>query len=72
MARPAIGSPIGRTGGASDGRFLAAWGALGAGEGQFRLARGIALDQQGNIYVTDAGRVQTFRLRAPPLAPELT
>jgi len=51
-----------------EGRFPAAWGTPGNGNGEFALPTGIAPDGQGHVYVTDvAGRVQTFRL-LPPLA----
>ena len=42
--------------------FLTQWGNLGSGNGQFRDIGGIALDRQGNVYVTDFEnhRVQKF------------
>ena len=49
------------------GVFLGAWGSLGVGPGQFAAISGIAVDEQGAIYVADSalGRVQKFRRRAP-------
>ena len=51
----------------SDGRYVAKWGGIGFGipggwEGWFRLAKAIALDLQGNVYVADAfnRRIQKF------------
>lgn len=51
-----------------DGKLLAAWGSSGSGDGQFTATvkdtgpRGIAVDAQGNVYVTDPdnNRVQEF------------
>ena len=47
----------------SDGNFLARWGSLGAGDGQFTSPCGIVLDSEGNVYVADAdnNNVQKFR-----------
>lgn len=47
----------------SDGNFLARWGSLGAGDGQFISPCGIVLDSEGNVYVADADNdnVQKFR-----------
>jgi hypothetical protein len=51
-----------------DGRILARWSdRRGEAEGQFVRPYGIALDGQGNIYVTDYvtgdhGRLQAFRI----------
>jgi len=49
------------------GQFITKWGSHGTGDGQFSLdnmegAWGIAVDAQGNIYVTDSNlnRVQKF------------
>lgn len=52
----------------ADGRQLLTWGSRGTGDGQFRFTgpssgpRGIAVDRQGNVYVTDPenNRVQKF------------
>ena len=45
-----------------DGKFLMDWGSKGDQPGQFDLPHGIALDQQGRIYVADRSnnRVQVF------------
>ncbi len=45
-----------------DGRLLFSWGEPGNGPGQFNLPHGIALDQQGTVYVADRenSRVQLF------------
>ena len=43
--------------------FILSWGGrLGAGQGQFRFAWGVAVDSSGNVYVTDRNnnRVQKF------------
>ena len=42
--------------------FLRAWGSEGSAEGQFNSPQGIAIDSQGDVYVTDYQnyRVQKF------------
>jgi hypothetical protein len=54
-----------------DGRLLASWGDEGMEAGQLFQPVGVALDGQGNIYVSDGGgRLQKFRLAPlPALAP---
>ena len=44
------------------GEFLFQWGSKGSGPGEFDLPHGIALDQEGRVYVADRGnsRVQVF------------
>jgi sugar lactone lactonase YvrE len=37
----------------SDGQFITKWGTKGSGDGQFSFANGIAVDTQGNVYVSD-------------------
>jgi len=46
----------------SYGKYLSSWGGTGSGNGQFSFVNGIALDQQGNVYVTETAnnRVQKF------------
>ena len=45
-----------------NGKFLGGFGSKGNGDGQFLHAHNIAVDSQGNIYVTDEQRmnVQKF------------
>ena len=47
-----------------DGKLVKQWGMAGEGPGQFRLPHGIAIDENGIIYVADRenGRVQRFDL----------
>src|SRR5262249_34457891 len=47
-----------------DGRRLREWGSAGSGPGQFRQPHGIAVDDDGVIYVADRqnGRLQRFDL----------
>ena len=35
------------------GTLITTWGGLGSGDGQFNLPAGVAVDSDGNIYVTD-------------------
>jgi lysophospholipase L1-like esterase len=46
----------------STGSFLATWGALGTGNGQFNSPSGVATDSSGNVYVADTlnNRIQKF------------
>ncbi|MCP4708348.1 MAG: 6-bladed beta-propeller [Planctomycetes bacterium] len=47
----------------SEGNFLKSWGERGSGDGQFSTPTGIAVDENNNIYVLDAGgndRIQKF------------
>lgn len=37
----------------TEGAFVAKWGSLGSGDGQFNHAEGIAVDGQGNVFVAD-------------------
>jgi sugar lactone lactonase YvrE len=42
--------------------FLAQWGSLGSGDGQFSKPHGVAVDRAGNVYVADTynHRIQKF------------
>ena len=46
----------------SGGRLLFSWGEPGNGPGQFRIPHGIAVDEQGTVYVADRenSRIQLF------------
>jgi sugar lactone lactonase YvrE len=46
----------------NQGVWLATWGTLGSGDGQFDSAQGVAVDAAGNVYVADFGnyRIQKF------------
>jgi DNA-binding beta-propeller fold protein YncE len=46
----------------ADGGFLESWGEEGEGPGQFRMPWGVAVDADGDVYVTDwrNDRVQMF------------
>jgi streptogramin lyase len=46
----------------SNGTLLSAWGTKGTGPGQFLHAHGIAVDSEGNVYVSDAEKcnIQKF------------
>lgn len=52
------------------GSPLAQWGTLGSGPGQFNGPAGIAIDQQGDIYVADTAnhRIQKLSPSGQPLA----
>jgi len=43
--------------------FLRSWGSIVTEDGQFRSPAGIAIDGDGNVYVSDSenGRIQVFR-----------
>jgi DNA-binding beta-propeller fold protein YncE len=45
-----------------DGKLLGTWGSLGSGDGQFQRVGGMAVDDQGNMYVSDygGGRIEKF------------
>jgi streptogramin lyase len=44
----------------SSGNFTAQWGTYGSANGQFYNPSGVAVDNQGYIYVSDSCRVQKF------------
>jgi len=45
-----------------EGRILTQWGRFGSGPGQFWTPLGVAVDQEGTVYVADSGnhRIQKF------------
>ncbi len=45
-----------------NGRWVKNWGTRGAGQGEFNVIQGIAIDAQDNVYVADYGnkRIQVF------------
>ena len=47
----------------NQGQFLFAWGGRGSSDGQLLRPMGIAVDDTGNVYVSEAGnlRIQKFR-----------
>lgn len=45
---------------APDGKFVTHFGSQGSGPGQFSAAQGIAIDNQGRVYVSDGARIQVF------------
>ena len=46
----------------SDGSLIVKWGSFGSADGEFNSPKGIAVSQNGNVYVTDCGnqRIQKF------------
>jgi DNA-binding beta-propeller fold protein YncE len=46
----------------SNGQFITQWGSQGAGPGQFQEPWGVAVDEEGNVYVADSWnhRLQKF------------
>ena len=46
------------------GKFLAAWGTRGAGDGQFNYPTNLAVDKAGRVYVTDTGNFRVAILDA--------
>jgi DNA-binding beta-propeller fold protein YncE len=49
----------------TEGKLVAQWGTSGTNQGEFKLPRAIAVNAQGDIYVSEYGaaeRVQRFRL----------
>ena len=67
IATPGIATPSAMSIATSDsisapGTFITKWGSEGTGDGQFDVPGWIAIDESGNVYVTDlvAARVQVF------------
>ena len=57
---------------AADGTLVASFGQPGSGDGQFGFGftYGLALDGQGNAYVTDGASDRLYKFGLlPPLAP---
>ncbi len=49
----------------ADGQFVRTWGDFGNGPDEIGLAAGITVDQQGFIWVTDAGNNRILKYRLP-------
>lgn len=47
------------------GQFIRLWGTFGASPASFGLPSGLALDNNGNLWVTDAGNGRVMRFRLP-------
>lgn len=49
------------------GQFIQSFGSLGAANGQFRNAWGIAIDDSGNLWIVDSGngRIEVFKVPEP-------
>ena len=45
-----------------EGTTLSTWGSMGNGNGQFKMPKDIALDNNGNLFVVDSNghRIQKF------------
>ena len=45
------------------GRFLRKWGVTGSGDGEFSQPQDLAIDSDGDVYVSDQGndRIQVFK-----------
>jgi DNA-binding beta-propeller fold protein YncE len=48
-----------------DGVFVRTWGAFGAGPAEIGLASGIAIDEEGFVWVSDAGNNRILRYQLP-------
>ena len=46
----------------SDGKFITKWGSFGKGDGQFMDPEHLAVDSEGNVYISDRKRddIQKF------------
>jgi uncharacterized protein (TIGR03663 family) len=49
----------------ADGQFVRTWGDFGNGPDEIGLAAGITVDQQGFVWVTDAGNNRILKYRLP-------
>ena len=49
----------------TDGQFIRTWGDFGSGESEIGLASGIAVDPEGNVWVSDAGNNRILRYSLP-------
>ena len=50
----------------SDGQFIRTWGDFGTGDSEIGLAAGVDVDDQGNVWVTDAGNNRILKYILPP------
>jgi DNA-binding beta-propeller fold protein YncE len=49
----------------SEGQFVRAWGDFGSGDTEIGLASGVYADDQGNIWVSDAGNNRILEYKLP-------
>jgi PKD repeat protein len=62
----------------TNGTFITKWGYRGIGEGEFQYPRGVAVDQNGNVFVSDGWeksqhhRIQKFALHKDELVANFT
>ena len=49
----------------SDGQFVRTWGDFGTGPSEIGLASGIAVDEAGNVWVSDAGNNRILKYTLP-------
>jgi len=47
----------------SEGNFMAKWGTLGTGDGQFRAPCGLAVNGAGDVYVADFANDRVQKLQ---------
>jgi DNA-binding beta-propeller fold protein YncE len=47
------------------GQFIRTWGDYGIGLSEIGLASGVAVDPEGNIWVTDAGNQRIMKFTLP-------
>jgi len=48
-----------------EGQFVRTWGAFGSGSAEIGLAAGVAVDQSGFVWVTDAGNNRIMKFKLP-------